>query len=279
LQDSGWQYQGSWGGNLGTAIAPNLFVTAKHIGGSIGDTVVYNGTSYQTTAVFDSPNSDLRVWQVNGTFSSYAQLYTGSDASAQGQSAVVFGRGTQRGGNVTVNGQVVGWTWGTTDQVQRWGQNTVAGATYGGASLGNLLRFGFTGTGGPNEATLSGGDSGGAVFIQNGGVWKLAGINYSVDGQFSYTGVNGSGFNAAIADARGLYFGQDGNWQLVGGTNPVVSSFYATSIADNLGFLDGLITPVPEPGVIAGFGSAACAVLFGLETRLRRGRANRRQTP
>jgi hypothetical protein len=278
LTDSGWQYQGAWGGSLGTAIAPNLFVTAKHLGGSVGDTFTYGGTAYQTTAVFDSPGSDLRVWRVNGTFATYAPLYRDGSASALGQSAVVFGRGTQRGAGVTVSSQLRGWTWGTTDQVQRWGQSTVDGITAGGASLGNLLRFGFSATGGANEAHLSGGDSGGAVFLQSGGVWKLAGINYSVDGQFSLTGVNGSGFNAAIFDARGLYFGSDGNWQLINGANPVESSFYATSISDNLTFLDGLITPVPEPAMIAGLGSAACALLFGLEARPRRVRASRRQT-
>ncbi|NBR84089.1 MAG: hypothetical protein EBT61_01080 [Verrucomicrobia bacterium] len=270
LLDSGWQYQGTWGGSLGTAIAPDLFVTAKHLGGSVGDTFTYGGTTYQTTAVYDSPASDLRVWRVNGTFATYAPLYRDGSASALSQSAVVFGRGTQRGSEVTVSGQLKGWTWGTTDQVQRWGQNTVDGVTVGGASLGNLLRLGLSATGGANEAHLSSGDSGGAVFLQSGGTWKLAGINYSVDGQFSLTGVNGSGFNAAIFDARGLYFGSDGNWQLINGANPVESSFYATSISDNLSFLDALITPVPEPGVIAWLGCVACAVLFAWETRRRR---------
>ncbi|MEN9573058.1 MAG: hypothetical protein RL514_913 [Verrucomicrobiota bacterium] len=275
LLDSGWQYQGAWGSSLGTAIAPNYFVTAKHLGCTVGDTFTYNGSSFQTTAVFDSPGSDLRVWRVSGTFASYAPLYRDGTASALGQSAVVIGRGTQRGSDVTVSSQLKGWTWGAGDQVQRWGQNTVAGVTAAGASLGNLLRFSFSATGGANEAHLSGGDSGGAVFLQSGGVWQLAGINYSVDGQFNLTGTDGQGFNAAIFDARGLYFGSDGNWQLIGGASPVESSFYATSITDNLTFLDGFITPVPEPGLVASLGSAACAVLFTLETRLRRRRQSR----
>ncbi len=273
LLDSGWQYQGSWGGSLGTAIAPNYFVTARHIGGSVGDTFTYNGSTYPTTAVFDSPNSDLRIWQVNGTFSNYAPIYRDNSAGTVGQSAVVFGRGTQRGSDVTVSGQLKGWTWGTTDQVQRWGQNIVDGVTAGGASLGNLLRFGFSASGGPNEAHISGGDSGGAVFLQSSGVWKLAGISYAVDGHFNYTGTDGQSFDAAIFDARGLYFGQDGSWQLISGSSPVESSFYATSLADNLTWVDGIITPVPEPGITAGLGGVACIILLTMESNRRRRRA------
>lgn len=270
LLDSGWQFQGLWGSSPGTPIAANYFVTAKHLGGSVGDTFTYQGTGYQTSAVFDSPGSDLRVWQVNGTFASYAPLYRDGNPSALGQSGVVFGRGTQRGSEVTVGGDLKGWSWGAGDQVLRWGQNTVDGVASGGASLGNLLRFGFSASGGANEAQLSSGDSGGAVLLQSSGVWKLAGLNYAVDGHFNYTGTDGAGFNAAIFDARGLYYGQDGDWQLIGGANPVESSFYATSISDNLSWLDSVITPVPESGSIAGLGGAACAALCALEMRRRR---------
>ena len=268
LLDSGWQFQGVWGSGLGTPIAANYFVTAKHLGGSVGDTFTFGGTSFQTTAFFDSPGSDLRVWRVNGAFANYAPL--ARDASVIGQTGVVIGRGTQRGGDVTVGGQLRGWTWGASDQVTRWGQNTVDGVTAGGANLGNLLRFGFSATGGANEAHLSSGDSGGAVFLRSGGVWKLAGINYSVDGAFNYTATDGQGFNAAIFDARGLYVGQDGSWQLTSGTTVVESSFYATSIPDNLDFLDAIITPVPEPAASAALGAVACFSVLALEARKRR---------
>src|SRR4029077_8690414 len=36
LADSGWQYEGQFIGFLGTVIASNYFVTANHIGGSVG---------------------------------------------------------------------------------------------------------------------------------------------------------------------------------------------------------------------------------------------------
>src|SRR5436309_1682040 len=59
LTGSGWQYQGLWGGFLGTPVAPQYFVTAKHVGGTIGQDLVLNGISYTTVAVSNDPNSDL----------------------------------------------------------------------------------------------------------------------------------------------------------------------------------------------------------------------------
>src|SRR5437867_4375374 len=35
LTNSGWQFEGIWGGFLGTPIAPKYFITARHVGGSV----------------------------------------------------------------------------------------------------------------------------------------------------------------------------------------------------------------------------------------------------
>src|SRR2546422_10688353 len=52
LTNSGWQYEGTWGGFLGTPIAPKYFITAEHVGGGIGQGIgVYRG-AHATTAVF-----------------------------------------------------------------------------------------------------------------------------------------------------------------------------------------------------------------------------------
>src|SRR4051794_13984028 len=71
LADSGWQFEGQFGGFLGTAIAPTYFITAEHIGAA-GSSFIYNGKSYATTASYDDPNSDLRIWKVDGDLGSYA---------------------------------------------------------------------------------------------------------------------------------------------------------------------------------------------------------------
>jgi hypothetical protein len=251
LADSGWQWMGAWGGVTGTPISPNQFITATHVGGSIGDQFVYGGVSYTTTGVAKN-SGDLSVWTVSGTFSTYAPILTTTPSI--GASAVIMGRGTQRGTGVQQNGELKGWEWGASDGVMRWGENNVAG------NSGTYLRFTFDSSAGPNEVHLSGGDSGGGVFIQDNGEWKLAGINYGVEGPYSLTS-GGASFNAAIFDRGGLY--RAGSYIAESGTdNP--SSFYATSLAANYSWISSVIVvQVPEPSTVALLGLSGAALAFG----------------
>ena len=127
LAGSGWQYEGQFGGFLGTAIASNFFVTAKHIGGSVGDTFTFNGVNYTTVAVFPDPSSDLQIWQVAGSFPSHASLFSEAPGAEANFALVVFGRGTERGDPVLVgnDSHLGGWLWGASDSVQRWGTNKI----------------------------------------------------------------------------------------------------------------------------------------------------------
>ena len=72
LAGSGWEWEGQWGLFLGTPIVPNFFITAQHVGGVVGGLFVLNGVAHVTTAYFDDPSSDLRIWQIADTFSGYA---------------------------------------------------------------------------------------------------------------------------------------------------------------------------------------------------------------
>jgi hypothetical protein len=262
LAGSGWDLQGTWGSFLGTPIAPNYFITAKHVGGSVGGVFTVGGTGYTTVAKFNSPDSDLTIWQVSGTFSSYAPIYTAFDEVGQG--IVMFGRGTQRGTEVRVGGELKGWNWGTADGVKRWGQNTVAGVLDGGTGLGYLLAATFDQSVGGNEAIVSVGDSSGGVFIQDGGVWKLAGLNYGVVSEFR-TGPTESVFNAAIFDAGGLY-NKNGVLIPEGATDiPAYSLF--TPMSDHQAWI---LSVVPEPG---DYGLAAALLLGGWAVVRRRTRA------
>jgi hypothetical protein len=244
LTNSGWQYEGYWGSYLGTPIAPCYFVAAKHVGGNIGDTFVLNGFSYTTVATFSSPNSDLLVWQVDQTFPIYAPLYTNSNEISQ--HCVMFGRGTQRGAPVILD-KTNGWQWGTSDGVERWGENTVATNVNGGAGLGQLLKANFDRNGNSNECHLSVGDSSGAMFITNGGVWKLAGINYAVDGYFSFTGSDTDRFDAAMMDVGGLYVGSDADgWTFfTNQATDIPSGFYCTRISANIAWINSVIDYLP----------------------------------
>ena len=257
LTNSGWQYQGQWGAYLGTPISPKHFLAAGHVGGSVGDPFVYRGVTYVTTAMADDPNSDLRIWRICGEFPDFAPLYDG--LSELGQTLVVFGRGTQRGGPVVVSDlfgpTIKGWFWGPADSVQRWGANTVSAIINGdnivpmtgtlGGTVGDMLQATFDASGLPDEAHLSIGDSSGGVFIQDGGLWKLAGINYGVEAWFNTNNI-GAGFLAAVPDKGGLYSGGQGSWQQMPDLPAdVPSALYATRIASNLEWIHSVLQAPP----------------------------------
>ena len=179
---SGWNYEGVWGSFLGTPIAPHFFLSAAHIG-QAGSNFVYHGATYTLAGNFQDPFSDLDMWQVNETFPSFAPLYTNNDEV--GQRLVAIGRGTQRGSAVLVNEQLRGWYWGAGDGVERWGENIVSDIATFTSGPNDAIYATFDQNGLTNECDFSSGDSGGAVFINDAGVWKLAGINYAVDGDLA----------------------------------------------------------------------------------------------
>jgi len=143
-----------------------------------------------------------------------------------------------------LNQQLRGWLWGGSDGVQRWGENIVFAIANFSSGPNDALYATFDQDGLTNECHFSSGDSGGAVFISDAGVWKLAGINYAVDGHF-YTDSSGDGqFDAALFDAGGLYYADDANpghyIQIDAGTP---TGFYATRISSKLAWIESVIDP------------------------------------
>ena len=273
-EDSGWQYQGYYGSFLGTMIAPQYFITAQHMGtqgGTFTQAGIFSGgadVAYTIDAAangglgyWDIAGTDLRILKINEYFPTYAPLYTGS--SEIGMTLVTMGRGGVRGAEVIVSGNVNGWLAEAGDGTTRWGTNRVNSITsFGG--VGDVLVSQFNDSGlfhTTAEATLSSGDSGGGVFVNDGGIWKLAGINYSIDGFFDTNNVTGDGseFSAALTDRGGLYQGSDAQgWTYIPDLpldNP--SSFYASRISSNAAAIQS-IAVVPEPG------SAVLIALAGL---------------
>lgn len=259
FENSGWQYQGTYGAFLGTIIAPQYFITARHFGLQ-GSTFVHNGIftggsnatySIDTAAngglgYWDIAGTDLRILKVQGFFPYYAPLYTGG--AETGLTMVVHGKGGPRGDPILVSSTLHGWAHRPPDGVPRWGSNTVSGISPSG--LGQMVTATFSASGTAHEATLSNGDSGGGLFVNDGGIWKLAGVNYSVDGRFdtNNTKADGSDFNAALFDRGGLYQGNDSSsWTFIPDTlwdNP--SSLYASRISSNAASIISIIA-VPEP--------------------------------
>ncbi len=284
LADSGWQYEGQWGLFLGTPIGPHHFLTANHVGeGAAGNTqFVYQGASYTAVERTYVPGTDLAIWRVDGTFSTYAPVYEG--AGEVGGDIAVFGRGTSRGPALTVpGGAQAGWTFGAYDGLQSWGTNVVSDVIDtnqpGQPQLGDLLAWTFDQNQGPNECYLSGGDSGGGVFVNDNGTYKLAGINLGIESYYSFVGADSDKFLAAIYDARGLYLGDNNvyEYQSPSLPNPVPSHAYATRVSSNLDFIKRLVpgvnapgAAIPEPGML---GTVAAGLLLGIAPLARRRRA------
>lgn len=284
------QYVGTFGDVLGIPIAPRYFVTAAHVGNP-GTFQFQNGTSTSTLyhPVSVAVDNDLAVYRIatsDPSFTLFAPLYTvGGEA---GRELITLGRGTARGSPfLAADSSLRGWSWGPIDHATSWGRNNVTDTLWT-PDHGDLLTFTFDrrldGGGGllnPDEAIYSSLDSGGPVFIRDpyDGVWKLAGINFAVDGRFSLT-QGGPFTDAALFDARGLWVGDDGDATYLDPskfTGPLPASSYATRIATRYGFLAQAtgFTVVPEP-------SAACLLVLGLSIvgagwRLgsRRGRSQR----
>jgi hypothetical protein len=250
LAESGWQFQGRWGAYLGTVISSNAFLTAQHVGSSVGAIFFFNGIAYTTTAFFDDPETDLRLVRVCGAFPTAATLHT--DQTEPDKPLVVFGRGTQRGLAVTTgtsNEKTHGWRWGAFDSRLRWGENAVDSVVDGNtlfeSGVGDLLKVTFSAEAGPNECHLSVGDSAGGLFVLD-GAWRLAGINYAVDGPYN-TSAAGAGFDAAIFDEGGLYLQTDGEWTLIP-DRPFAQSgaFYATRVSTRIDWIQSVLQQIDQ---------------------------------
>ena len=243
--DSGWQWQGNWGSGSGTAISSKHFITSKHFlkNPTEDSTFVVNDSTFHYSTHVNDLSSDLRIVTIQETFSSWAPLYTNSNEN--GKELVVFGRGYTRGDEVKVGDVLKGWKWSSTGNgTRRWGTNDVSGFANGGA----LLKAEFNADGGANEAHLARWDSGGGVFIKDGDIWKLAGVNRAVDGYFNSTPSDTGRYNAALFDMGGLYVGSGDNWTFIEDeTLDKPSSFYATRISSQLTWINDNI---PEPGTM-----------------------------
>lgn len=280
LAGSGWQYQGYFGNFLATIVGPNHILTAQHIGTGNGTFVhdaLFNGTGttiYNINSLangglgyWNIPDSDLRLYEVTGTFSSWATL-ADSSAAETGE-VVLFGRGGVRGAEVELNSEHRGWELGQADGIARWGTNTLEDGVIVDGQGRELLRADFDGDSGLHESHLSVGDSGGGAFVFHEGQWKLVGINYAVDGFYDYNATIGDGshFSAALFNSNGFYLGNDaGSWNQIGEDDPPnTSSLYISRVSSSAATIQGIIT-VPEPGAV----SFAGALLLMVTLRRRR---------
>lgn len=306
LANSGWQYQAQFAGFLGTPVSSKYFLTAQHIGGAVGWPVDYGGQTYFTDQAVNVPGTDLRLWRISGTFPAWAPLWNPSvDGQELNKRFVVYGRGTQRGetlwgpiggpldpniggsggaatpthGEAIPNGyEVKGYTWGADDRVQSWGENAVRQVVDFGPDFGQYMYFTFDANGLLNEAHLSNGDSGGGAFIRSpSGAWKLAGINYGVDGPYRLA-LDSAPFYAALLDTSGLYAGDPPDYVMPSLTHRP-NGGYISRVSASRAFIESVINApsaaaIPEPAS-AGLATGGVALLLGRRRRRRGPSAHR----
>jgi hypothetical protein len=248
-------YEGHFGGFLGTPIAPTYFITARHIGNAGGGVFTFNNgttttTTYTVADAGEVGNTDLEIWKVTagGTFSHFAPLY--ASGNEIGNALVAIGNGTTRGGAVTSPApfnQFSGWAWGGAATAASWGTATVvatptAGQVGAPAGFGgDFLQFAFnrvTDVSGnvlnPDQGIFSTGDSGGGTFVRDpsDGVYKLAGVNSLVD---QVLDSSGNPLSDALFDSRGFYTTDPNNNLIqITGNSPVPLNSYSTRISSNL---------------------------------------------
>ena len=167
----------------GVYLGNGCVLTANHV--TMEASVLINGISYARDTAFtplqitEAPDVvDLKLIKILGTpplpvVQSLPLNFSTADLNLN---CTLIGWGVGKG-TVIPN---KGWNWGDdTTRAERWGTNktlsTTVTAAYSGYSY-EALETSFRRSLGPDTAQISFGDSGGGLFQQIGGVWKLSGI-------------------------------------------------------------------------------------------------------
>jgi hypothetical protein len=221
--DPGFNNVGTLGGASAIYIGNQWVLTANHVGRStvpFGSSVNLGGMSFAVQA-----GSDRRIENPLGSgLSQYTDLIMyrlmsdpglpaleiGTGAPTIGTDVVMIGQGRNRAvsptsWDVTVNPtgadtwvettgllpDVNGWKAVGAKEI-RWGENDVTGPITVdlGSIDGDVLSFytTFSELGKTHEAQGTNGDSGGAVFYMEGGLWKLGGVMNAVGSSLIYDG-------------------------------------------------------------------------------------------
>jgi len=192
-----WDYVYKYKNSSSVAVGSHWLLTAAHVADDgASSTVVVNGTNYyQQEVVFhlgsDDPEhvnrADLALVRFDKEFPGYYPLYTGTfptdppGPSDNRLNAVMIGYGR--------TGAVYSTYYTETPSgngVKRWGSNKIDGPHNGvnydvggttGMTYNDGIQMLFTLGDTTYEAGVGVYDSGGGSFVNDGGTWKLAGIN------------------------------------------------------------------------------------------------------
>lgn len=313
--DRGYRYYDTTriNGGMNIPIAPNFALAAKHVAPRVGTSFVHFGITYTVTGRFDNPGVDVSVVRVDKSFESslLVPLYRPGGESEVGKEAFIVTRGgfadkagefiiPDTGRNPSYAGQQAGWRFtGAGDSAATtWGMNRVA--EFVSASGANIVKgddylfhsFDAPGTGDNvsgdafrqgSEAMAGSGDSGGGVFIEQDGEWRLAGTIWAIGAGFysSADRANRDPYTGAFYDTRGMYYdGPDGQRVYITDENPVPNGFFAARLSKQMDWIlqstNFTVPPprsavtVPEAGSLPLASSAALLGLAAAGMRRRR---------
>ena len=289
--------------NIAWPISPHWALRATHVAGTTKGYDIYHGGSAHTVAqAVRVGRTDLTLVRVTQPFTSYSLLYYGSTETSldpltgRKRELLAFGSTNSQKGTVInsvarpgVPSHPNGWnmTGAPLSEQGRvtWGRNQVAGiqdvygteclySTFGQPTINGVDNPDSVGA---DEATAYSGDSGGGIFIQQNGEWRLSGLIYAIDGPFYYTQTslpNSGPYLAAIYDSRDLwadfYIDPDRpslgtERRLVTDTKPVPMGMYASRVSTYRALIDTItgetaglgtvIVPEMPTGILVGFGA------------------------
>lgn len=197
-----WDYIYSFKGSSSIAIHSNWLLTAGHVADDLEDgTLIINGETFSSLQVvyhspdYDPENSDkadLALVRFDRSFPGYYPIHSRSVFPSQtlllsgwGRTGTVYSTSFTNGNGDPDDDDPQG------EGIKRWGTNRMSstGTTPiidDGGSVGPVITkyfnmtFNLNNT--PYEAGATQHDSGGGVFVFNGGEWKLAGVLLYVSG-------------------------------------------------------------------------------------------------
>jgi len=216
---SPWQYVAGVNNNgqreaSGVYLGNGFVLTAGHVSLTGAVSVLLSGSTYlrDTSYSFNffSSGVDLKLFRILGDPGlSVLPIIADTDSDLNKASTLIgwgVGKATGAGGDPAsvVSGQ--GWNWSTlkSTMVERWGTNTTENTSYIGS--GNNVYLGVDFDSSAGEASMTLGDSGGALFQKFGSTWKLSGIMAAVEisDQSLYDKIAGGGETPSLSYALRL---------------------------------------------------------------------------
>lgn len=171
LPDNAWV--GTFNGSSCVGIGRNWFISARHVGGNVGQGIHMRGVLYAVLEIRSHPTFDIQLLRVAQDLPGYHKL---AENAAYGDPAFLAGYGVTAAAALPNN---AGYDWNG-PRVETWGANIIEGE-------GSLLSVRFDPPSDPasvpHEAIFAVHDSGGGLFIMNpAGEYELAGVAVSVIG-------------------------------------------------------------------------------------------------